>query len=234
MDLNKIMILVLTLLGFLIITILITNIIIRKVTIKDYNSITKDMNIKSIKEILGKPQEYYQEQEYEVYTWYMYWGLYGRKSYTIVVHVNNNTDSIIICGTTGEASSMTVKEHIKSLNERRQGLGYVSGHKIYRNISSGNVFENIKQLVMAEILRNYPDCGMIYVGADKTVRIESCTVEDTEVDNTLYILADKELVEVGLLNAENGVVDMDNSMIFFDYTELEEPDQGRANNGNSL
>ena len=92
MDLNKIMILVLTLLGFLIITILITNIIIRKVTIKDYNSITKDMNIKSIKEILGKPQEYYQEQEYEVYTWYMYWGLYGRKSYTIVAIFVNNTN----------------------------------------------------------------------------------------------------------------------------------------------
>ena len=27
-------------------------------------------------------------------------------------HINNNTDSIIVCGTTGEASTMTVKEHL--------------------------------------------------------------------------------------------------------------------------
>lgn len=113
----------------------------------------------------------------------------------------------------------------KVIIERRQGLGYISGYKIYRNIPSGHVFENVKQLVMAEILRNYPDCGMIYIGADQTVRIESCTVEDTEVDNTLYILAGEELLEVGLLNAEDGVVEVDNDMIFFDYTELEEPDQ---------
>lgn len=113
----------------------------------------------------------------------------------------------------------------KVIIERRQGLGTVDGYKIYRNIAEKHVFGNIKQLVMAEILRNYPDCSMIYVGSTATLRIESCTEEDTAGDNTLYIMTDEGLQEVGLLNADNGVVQVDNDMIFFDYTELEEPDQ---------
>lgn len=90
MDPNKIMILALSLTVLFVITIIIVGIIIRINKTKAYDSITQDMNIEQIKEILGKPQYYTREEKYEVYGWYTNWGLYNRKSYTIIAYVNNN------------------------------------------------------------------------------------------------------------------------------------------------
>ena len=42
---------------------------------------------------------------------------YDKLKELVEFHINNKTDSIIICGTTGEASSMTVKEHIKCIKK---------------------------------------------------------------------------------------------------------------------
>ena len=49
---------------------------------------------------------------------------YDRLKYLVEFHIKNKTDSIVICGTTGEASSMSTKEHIKCI---KKCVKYVNG-----------------------------------------------------------------------------------------------------------
>lgn len=68
-------------------------------------------------------------------------------------HLNNNTDSIIVCGTTGEASTMTKKEHIDII---KACVEYVNGRiPIIAGTGSNNTNTAVKLSQRAE-----------YVGAD--------------------------------------------------------------------
>lgn len=104
--------------------------------------------------------------------------------------------------------------------ERRELLGDVE-YQIHKLPNDVDTFDAIKEKTLAEIKAEYGN-GQCIVDADVQKRIEDLTVEDLDnIDNVLYVTNGAELLEVGLIQPDRGVVSYDSTYVFFDYAVVD-------------
>ena len=107
----------------------------------------------------------------------------------------------------------------KIILERMVDLGSTEWISIYNIPASGDAFANLKQITMAAILREYPDCTLIVVGSEDRIRIENCTEDNLDdTDGAILIATNGIFEKIGEITPRYATFDNGDMTIYIDIT----------------